>query len=89
PSMLAGLLDSLAKRYQQLLKHGPCSLHDDYLRRSCVIGRNVEIWDETADNQNNANRLAVGRVLDILPDLSLRLDTVAEPVRRGRLIFKN
>ena len=89
PSMLAGLLDSLAKRYQQLLEHGPCVLHDDYLRRSCVIGRNVEIWDETADNQNNSNRIAVGRVLDILPDLSLRLDTVAEPVRRGRLILKN
>ncbi|MEE2947274.1 MAG: biotin--[acetyl-CoA-carboxylase] ligase [Verrucomicrobiota bacterium] len=87
PAMLSGLLDSLAKRYQQLLVHGPSALHDDYLRHSCVIGRHVEVWEETAGEQDEAKRLTAGRVADILPDLSLQLEGVAEPVRRGRLIF--
>ena len=87
PAMLAGLLDSLAKRYRQLLEHGPDALHADYLRHSGVIGRDVEIWEETAGEQDDSSRLAAGRVADILPDLSLRLDGVAEPVQRGRLIF--
>jgi len=74
-------------RHEQLLEHGPDTLHDDYVRHSCIIGRDVEIWEETAGEQEDAERLATGRVADIQPDLSLRLDGVAEPVRRGRLIF--
>ena len=87
PAMLSALLGSLARRHEQLLEHGPDTLHDDYVRHSCIIGRDVEIWEETAGEQEDAERLATGRVADIQPDLSLRLDGVAEPVRRGRLIF--
>ena len=87
PALLTRLLESLAKRHAQLLEHGPGALHADYVRHSCVIGRAVEIWDETAGERDDAKRLAAGRVADILPDLSLHLDGVAEPVRRGRLIF--
>jgi biotin-(acetyl-CoA carboxylase) ligase len=87
PALLTRLLESLAKRHDQLLEHGPGVLHADYLRHSCVIGRDVEIWEETAGERDDAKRLAAGRVADILPDLSLRLDGVTEPVRRGRLIF--
>ena len=87
PTLLARLLDSLVKRHAQLLDRGPDALHADYLRHSCVLGRNVEIWEETAGEYDDARRLATGRVVDILPDLSLRLDSIANPVRRGRLIF--
>jgi hypothetical protein len=62
-------------------------LHADYVRHNCVIGREVEVWDETAGECDDAKLIAGGRVKDILPDLSLRLDGVAEPVSRGRLIF--
>jgi hypothetical protein len=62
-------------------------LHADYVRHNCVIGREVEIWEETAGECDDAKLIARGRVTDILPDLSLRLDGVAEPVGRGRLIF--
>ena len=87
PAILARLLESLAKRHAQLLEHGPGALHADYVRRSCVIGRVVEVWEETAGERDDAQLIAAGRVADILSDLSLRLDGVAEPVRRGRLIF--
>ncbi|MBT5312483.1 MAG: hypothetical protein HOL38_12995, partial [Verrucomicrobia bacterium] len=52
-----------------------------------VIGREVEIWEETAGERDDAQLIVAGRVEEILPDLSLRLDGGAEPVRRGRLIF--
>jgi len=87
PAMLAVLLESLARRHAQLLEHGPGALHADYVRHNCVIGREVEVWDETAGECDDAKLIAGGRVKDILPDLSLRLDGVAEPVSRGRLIF--
>jgi len=87
PTILARLLESLAKRHAQLLKHGPGALHADYVRSSSVIGREVEIWEETAGERDDAQLIVAGRVEEILPDLSLRLDGGAEPVRRGRLIF--
>ena len=87
PAILPVLLESLARRYAQLLEHGPGALHADYVRHNCVIGHEVEIWEETAGECDAAKLIARGRVTDILPDLSLRLNGVAEPVRRGRLIF--
>ena len=87
PAILPILLKSLTNRYKQLLEHGPGALHNDYVHHSCVIGRKVEVWEETAGECDNAKLIASGRVTDILPDLSLRLDAVAEPVHRGRLIF--
>ena len=87
PTMLSAMLECLARRHEQLLEQGPGALHDDYVRHSCIIGRDVEIWEETAGEQEDAERLATGKVADIQTDLSLRLDGVAEPVRRGRLIF--
>ena len=87
PAMLSVLLENLARRHAQLLEHGPGALHADYVRHNCVIGREVEIWEETAGECDDAKLIARGRVTDILPNLSLRLDGVAEPVGRGRLIF--
>jgi biotin-[acetyl-CoA-carboxylase] ligase BirA-like protein len=87
PAILPILLKSLTNRHKQLLEHGPGALHNDYVHHSCVIGRKVEVWEETAGECDNAKLIASGRVTDILPDLSLRLDAVAEPVHRGRLIF--
>ncbi len=87
PTILAILLKSLAKRHKQLLERGPNELYDDYVHHSCVIGRKVEVWEETAGECHNAKLIASGRVTNILPDLSLRLDTSTEPVQHGRLIF--
>ena len=47
----------------------------------------MEVWEETAGECDNAKLIASGRVTNILPDLSLRLDTGTEPVQHGRLIF--
>ena len=87
PTILAILLKSLAKRHKQLLERGPNELYDDYVHHSCVIGRKVEVWEETGGECDNAKLIASGRVTNILPDLSLRLDTCTEPVQHGRLIF--
>ena len=87
PIFLPVLLERLAKRHEQLLQHGPKSLLVDFIRLSSVIGRDVEIWEETAGETDSPTRLAEGQVETILPDLSLKLRGQPEPVQRGRLIF--
>ena len=83
------LLESLIKRHKQLLDHGPKPLLSDYISYSCVIGRNVEIWEEH-DNQNLAPKmLGRGNVENILQDLSIKLKNQPKPIQRGRLIFIN
>ena len=62
PAMLAVLLESLARRHAQLLEHGPGALHADYVRHNCVIGREVEIWEETAGECDDAKQIGRAHV---------------------------
>jgi len=87
PVFLPILLERLAKRHKQLLAAGPGPLLADYVARSCVIGRRVEIWEETAGEIDSPAVISTGRVETILADLALKLEGQAEPVRRGRLVF--
>jgi len=57
-----------------------------YRERAAFLGRPVTIWPVDEGPDPDAVRpLARGRVLELLPDLSLRLEGVAEPVRSGRM----
>lgn len=59
-----------------------------YRRRSVVLGRDAVIWPEEKEPSPDVQPLAEGRVVDLLPDLSLKLEGAPAPVRNGRLVLK-
>ena len=87
PVFLPVLLERLAKRHEQLLTAGLGPLLRDYTALSCVIGREVEIWEETAGETDSPNLITKGTVEAIHDDLALALKGQSEPVHRGRLVF--
>ena len=87
PVFLPVLLERLAKRHEQLLTGGPGPLLRDYTALSCVIGREVEIWEETAGETDSPKLITKGMVEAIHEDLALALEGQAEQVHRGRLVF--
>ena len=88
---LAAVLDALAARMIELVEEGPGLLLDAYRAASLVIGREVCVFDEAALEAAAAGvpsrPFARGTVRGIGDDLSLLLDTLPEPVTRGRLVF--
>jgi BirA family biotin operon repressor/biotin-[acetyl-CoA-carboxylase] ligase len=88
---LAAVLDALAARMIELVEEGPGLLLDAYRAASLVIGREVCVFDEaaleTAAAGGPSRPFARGTVRGIGDDLSLLLDTLPEPVTRGRLVF--
>lgn len=87
----AGVLSALAECYEKLDRCGPDALAAAYRSASIVIGREVCIWDEEAEEISAGTGLPPpllrGKVRDIGPDLSLQLEGVDTPVTRGRLAF--
>ena len=86
---LPRLLESLINRHKQLLNQGPDPLLSDYIHHSGVIGRNVEIWEESSNRTIDPIMIAQGNVENILPDLSIKLKNQSKPICRGRLILVN
>ncbi|NWG12373.1 MAG: hypothetical protein HXY20_02425 [Acidobacteria bacterium] len=90
--LLWSLLDALATRFDALRRQGTAGLFETYRRLSVVIGRRVRIWDEDAvfgqDPAEWPPARVSGVVLDLGPDLCLRLDGQTDPVCRGRLAFE-
>lgn len=84
------VLDGLARRYRELLDRGPGPLLEAYRSLSVVLGRRVRLCEEGSelDGSGEPVPLVVGIVRSIEPDLSLRLEGRAEPVRRGRLFLE-
>ena len=81
-ALLPPLLDELEHGRALLQAGRGAELVDAYRERAAFLGRAVTLWpvDETAPGP-----LARGRVEALLPDLSLRLEGRAEPVRSGRM----
>jgi biotin-[acetyl-CoA-carboxylase] ligase BirA-like protein len=80
--LLVALVDEL-ERGRALLRSGDGDhLVAAFRSRSAFLGRVVTIWPSGDDD---GAAIARGRVLELLPDLSLRLEGVAEPVRGGRM----
>lgn len=86
------LLDSIAARYADLVRLGPSALFSVYERHSAVVGRAVQVWDETACVEADVRRwgppLVEGIVSGIDADLSLRLQQ-GDLVTRGRLALRS
>jgi biotin-[acetyl-CoA-carboxylase] ligase BirA-like protein len=83
------ILEELGDCYQQLIADGDAEIYHRYLDASIIIGRKVQIWPETETLSDPSQPLpsvvAEGIVESIAPDLSLKLDTLTEPISHGRL----
>jgi len=92
PKLLWCVLESLASRYDALLKRGPAELLESYREASCIVGKRVRIWEESTDSLCESGAwpapLASGVVSSIEDDLSLRIEGVPTPVGRGRLALE-
>lgn len=83
--VLGGLLRALARNYRTLLDDGYRPLMERYRARSAVLGREVLVSSDEADEVPRIR--AAGRVAAIGDGLELRLAGRAQPVTNGRLIF--
>jgi biotin-[acetyl-CoA-carboxylase] ligase BirA-like protein len=90
--LLWALLAAIARRHAELTHEGPQPLASAYRRGSVVIGREVQVWEESACADDDPAQwgppFAEGVVADIADDLSLRLDGHLLPVTRGRLALR-
>jgi BirA family biotin operon repressor/biotin-[acetyl-CoA-carboxylase] ligase len=80
--LLPAVRAELAQARDQLRRGGSTTLLEPYRERAAFLGRHVTIWpveDEAGPP------IARGRVLALNDDLSLELEGVAAPVRRGRM----
>jgi BirA family biotin operon repressor/biotin-[acetyl-CoA-carboxylase] ligase len=86
------LLDAVASRYTELARSGPAPLFSAYRQHSTVVGRAVQVWEESAcvdpDPAHWGPPAAEGIVSDIVHDLSLRLDGQHNLITRGRLALR-
>jgi BirA family transcriptional regulator, biotin operon repressor / biotin---[acetyl-CoA-carboxylase] ligase len=85
PALLGAVLRAIHRNYALLLAEGYRPLVERYRARSAVLGREVVISSDDADEVPRL--LAAGRVVGIGDGLELMLDGRAEPVTRGRLIL--
>ena len=83
--LLPPLLDELAVARAALSVDHGVALVDAYRHRAAFLGRHVAIWPVDDGHGPAAQPLARGVVEALLPDLSLRIRGVPEPVRHGRM----
>jgi len=79
-AVLHRLLDALARWHRALLAGGGPALLQAYRDASLVVGRHVQVWDDSV-------LLAEGRIHSIEPDLTLRLEGHSAPIGSGRLVL--
>jgi len=79
-TILAAVLEALARRFEELASRGPEPLLAAYCQASVILGRQVEVRQEDGSARK-------GRVLGIGPDLALTLADSSLPVTAGRLIL--
>lgn len=83
-----GLLRTLASRIRQLAgAAGRARIQADYASRLGGIGRQVELYPEGCERRGQTPMIASGRLLQVLPDLSLLIEDSPNSFRSGRLLF--
>jgi BirA family transcriptional regulator, biotin operon repressor / biotin---[acetyl-CoA-carboxylase] ligase len=84
--LLVALLRELERGRRALAAGEGATLFAAYRERAAFLGRRVAIWPVDEGPDPAATRpLAVGRVLDLNPDLSLVLEGVTAPIHAGRM----
>ena len=87
PKLFATLAAALDEEVRTLRENGSDDLYQRYRARSACIGQEVRLWPASCDDPDRTPPRVRGRVADILPDLSLRLEGRAEPIRNARLVL--
>ena len=87
PGLLAALVRRLDQSGRELRTVGPEPLYQAYRDRAGFIGRTVRIWPAHSADGRDTAPLGTGRVLDLMPDLSLLIEGCLDPVRDGRLAY--
>ena len=86
--LLEVFLSCFEMRLTELQREGPSAVIEQYRWHSLVLDQEVAIWPEDSqDTPGSQAPLHQGRVLDVLPDLSLCLEGTSHPVTEGRLSF--
>lgn len=81
------LMSELSHTFHRLLQEGVEPLLECYRKHSCVVGREVHIWNEGLTSVEGVPPVCTGRVQGINADLSLNIEGVSVPVTKGRLSF--
>ncbi len=68
-----------------MLDGGAVNLYALYRASAGFIGQPVRIWPTRVSAGGAAGPIAAGRVFELLPDLSLRIEGHPEPIRHGRM----
>ncbi len=88
-AMWQQLQAQLDEGVRQLREEGEHALVSAYEAAADFIGRNVQIWPEEWEGATQPEALLAGRVRGLAPDLSLLIDGIDEPVRKGRMTYSN
>lgn len=84
------LLTSLSTRLEELVTQGSGPLVAAYRAQSLVIGKQAQLWMELPkDPQMVPDPDIEGRIEDVLPDLSLKLVGIPDPVSPAKLTLPN
>ena len=89
PSVLAAVVRALDDAVELLRVGDSASLFERYRNRAAFLNRDVSIWPDASPDGATAVPLARGRVVELHPDLSLRLAGVAAPVTSGRMVLED
>lgn len=83
--VLQKLLENLFYNYQRLLRGDYEELLEYYIKRSCILGRDVAIYSDP--EQGDPELMLQGKVKRIGINLELYIEGIRDPVSRGRLAF--
>lgn len=87
PTLFTALVNALDEGVKTLHQQGPPAIFEQYRARADFIERVVNIWPEHTEPNSGSEPILQGRVLDLLPDLSLIIEGQREPVRKGRMTY--
>lgn len=76
----------LESNYSKLLQGAYEKILDEYLKRSIIIGKEIEIYSDP--DQGVPQKISAGRVKAIGKNLELYLEAQSNPVWKGRIIIK-
>lgn len=87
PDLFVALVAALDAGVEALREQNSSNLYAQYRALSQCIGSDVRLWPVSCQDLSHTPPMAQGRVLDILPDLSLVLEGWNEPIRNARLVL--
>ncbi|MDA1277504.1 MAG: hypothetical protein O2960_26180 [Verrucomicrobia bacterium] len=83
------LIAAIHRRMKELTDGFAPQLQSLYVKKSACVGEEVRIWHRKVRDTDKEAPFAQGRVVEILPDLSVRIEGNPTLIRDGRLAFES